>query len=684
MSTENQTQANNDLTRPSTFPTGPSPGNDDKDRWPSRTAFYLAALGSAVGFGNVWRFPALVKDYGGGAFFIPFLLALFFVGLPVLILEISLGQYHQSGNVSVFGSFHARFRGVGIASVACAYVLVVYYSILLAWVCRAFFQSWGEEAPWSDEGVTGEQAVSYFYGDIIGMSTLGEDLRPTRVVWPNVGYSALVWLCIFACLAFGMKWTGRVAYITMGLPIVLLFLFLGKAVSLPGAEEGIQEYIGKFDVSVLTERPDVWSTAVSQVFFSLSICFGTMTAYGASCPRGEPAFMNSVVVGISDLLFSFLSGFAVFAALGHLSYVSGVPVNEVPYSGFSLVFGTWPVVFGTLQGGEHWVRLLFFDLFLLGIDSAFSILEGPVTVAMDWLSYNPSRKIPKWQVVGVFTISTYLLSFIYATDAGLIFLDTVDFYINFVLLMIGFFETFGAGWVYGIEDQIRSLGAPMVAAYLLTNFTSIFVACGLWFGLKDNAVWGGFLGLFLVWFTGILVVFFMMRQKMAEESDKWTWSSIIYELCFSNVFAMRNELVDIVGYIPRLWALGLKYFIPQILLILFINLARSTNEDGELLLGHYGGYVTWPFQVLGMLCVAWVFIILLVGFASPGLFERADVSARVKQIQKTYHEADSTSVAGVDTTHKTTMEQTQDAKSANSAEGGSNNEEAEVTGEENA
>jgi len=79
-------------------------------------------------------------------------------------------------------------------------------------------------------------------------------------------------------------------------------------------------------------------------------------------------------------MFSFISGFAVFAALGHLSYVSGIPVNDIPYAGFSLVFGTWPVVFGQLTGGEHWVRLLFVDLFLLGIDSAFSILEGPITV----------------------------------------------------------------------------------------------------------------------------------------------------------------------------------------------------------------------------------------------------------------------------------------------------------------
>ena len=107
-----------------------------RERWNSRIGFYLAAVGSAVGSGNVWRFPQLAKDFGGGAFFIPYLLAFFLVGLPTLILEISLGQVYQSGNVGVFGKMHARYRGVGVAAVLCGFTLVTYYSMILAWVCN--------------------------------------------------------------------------------------------------------------------------------------------------------------------------------------------------------------------------------------------------------------------------------------------------------------------------------------------------------------------------------------------------------------------------------------------------------------------------------------------------------------------------------------------------------------------
>ena len=186
-----------------------------------------------------------------------------------------------------------------------------------------------------------------------------------------------------------------------------------------------------------------------------------MTSYGSHCPRGEPALLNSFVIGISNSMFSILSGFAVFAAMGHLAHLedkvraglfvsfvcntnyivfcggclcemyieSSKPrtlispflfekdVNEIPYAGFSLVFGTWPVVFGTFPGGEHWVRLLFFNLFLLGIDSAFSILEGPLTVVLDYFDKN-EVPAPKWKVAGIFCILAYVLALLIYGEFG--------------------------------------------------------------------------------------------------------------------------------------------------------------------------------------------------------------------------------------------------------------------------
>ena len=210
-----------------------------------------------------------------------------------------------------------------------------------------------------------------------------------------------------------------------------------------------------------------------------------MTAFGSYCDKREPVTFNSVVIACCNSIFSFLSGFAVFASLGHLANLEGVGVTELDFAGFSLVFGTWPVVFGTLPGGEHWVRLLFFDLFLLGIDSGFGLLEGSLTAAADTVYFSKWSKAP---LAGILCGVGFLFSLIYCTDAGLNFLDVVDYYINFVMLLVGFFETFAAGWIYGLEDQIEKFGSRIVLSYFLTNFASVFFASILWFAIPEPSV----------------------------------------------------------------------------------------------------------------------------------------------------------------------------------------------------
>ena len=186
----------------------------------------------------------------------------------------------QSGDVGVFGSINKRCRGVGLSAVICGFIVTSYYVPLLSWVVRSFFETFGKMAGnWVD--VSGADAGDYFFNDIVGMDTLDDDLKPTRVVWENFFYLVLSWCCIGLCIAFGIKWTGRIAYFTMGLPILLLLVFFVRAVTLENASEGIKSYIGKWDMSVLSEQPEVWSTAVSQIFFSLGTTFGIMTAFGS-------------------------------------------------------------------------------------------------------------------------------------------------------------------------------------------------------------------------------------------------------------------------------------------------------------------------------------------------------------------------------------------------------------------
>lgn len=499
-------------------------------------------------------------------------------------------------------------------------MLVTYYSMLIAWVLHAFFDTFSADSLWQQEPgtITTDQAKEYFENEILGLSTVGEDMLPTRMVWANVGYSALTWLIVFLCIAWGIKTTGRITYFTLGFPILMLFIFLGRSVTLEGADYGIQKYL-QADFSTLIEHPEVWPKAVSQTFFSLSVTFGIMTAYGSHCKRDEPALLNSCVIAASNFMYEFIAGFAVFATLGHLAWYQGVDISQLDIAGFGLLFSSWPVILGMLPAGIHWIRLLFFMMFTLGIDSAFSFNEGFLIILCDTAFF---KGVPKWKISTAITVLSFFFSLMYATDAGYYFFDTMDYYINFVMILVGAFECFSAGWVYNIEEQIDALGAQIVFTNMAVTFGSVTFACILWFSLdNDSAVWAGFLGFFLFYGIGMLYTGYLMKKKIQEESlGSWAFRSMIYDLLFRNMMDLREDLSGVVGSLPIIWAALIKFFIPPVLLVLFA-MGCDAESGGTKIFSHYAGYPAAPYQILGVLVVVFALFILLSSFVAPKLFE---------------------------------------------------------------
>jgi hypothetical protein len=269
--------------------------------------------------------------------------------------------------------------------------------------------------------------------------------------------------------------------------------------------------------------------------------------------------------------------------------------------------------------GIHWVRLLFFDLFLLGIDSAFAFQEAFITVLKDTVYF---EHIPRWHLSLGLCVVGYLFSLIYCTDAGLNFLDVIDFYINFVMIIVGFFEAFGGAWAYNMVDQMEMLGKGAVLSFLIANFGAVFLACGLWFGLNDNQVWAGFVGGLAFYGAGVAVSGYFLKKTLAADTEnKWTMRALWYELYMGNIMHLKNRIEPVIGYVPYLWCVLMKHIIPQLLIILFINLARSDNGEGDPIFGGYGGYVPWPFQVLGILTFCFAVFVVIVGLGFPALYE---------------------------------------------------------------
>jgi len=469
-----------------------------REQWENRPAFILAAVGAAVGFGNVWRFPSLVYKYGGGAFFVPYLLAMVIVGIPLLIHEIAMGQHLQKSDVGVQHHLNKHTKGVGVGSVLAGFLVVTYYVPMISWCIRAFLESFGSmRNDWED--ISGSDATTYFYHEVIGQYTLDEDQKPTRIVIGNVIYLGLTWVLVGSCLSFGLKWTGRVAYATMGLPVLMLFILLVRALTLPGASDGVHQYFGEWDLSILVKEPEIWSMAASQIFFSIGVAFGVMTAFGSHCDKNAPAVENAFIIAVANSAFSILSGVCLFGVMG---YMTSQEADFRVYGGPSLLFGVYPAALSTIPGGLYWVRFLFFNLILLGLDSAFAMVEAVASVVSD---SQYGHVVSKQKVVAAICGIGFLGGLLYTTDAGLLFLDTVDFYVNFAVLFLGFCKALSAGWIYGMKKQVQNLGDRwnIVYAYFCTTFGSFVFASLVWFGVKGETFWLGFLSLVLIYGSGV-------------------------------------------------------------------------------------------------------------------------------------------------------------------------------------
>jgi hypothetical protein len=252
------------------------------------------------------------------------------------------------------------------------------------------------------------------------------------------------------------------------------------------------------------------------------------------------------------------------------------------------------------------------------MDSAFAFLEAFSTVLHDTVYF---KDTPKWKLLLAPTIVGWLCSILYCTDAGLNFLDVIDFYINFVMIIVGFFEAFGSGWAYGMVNQMELIGTAPVVSYVCANFLCVFVACGLWFGVDiENAAWSGFAGLICTYLAGMAVTAHFLKARLAQD-DQYTWKSIWWELGFGNVIRLRDRIRPMIGPVPFVWCFLIKQFIPHVLIILFINLARSDNGSGDPIFGGYGGYEDKPFQILGILTFIFALVCFLVGAIFPKLYE---------------------------------------------------------------
>lgn len=452
-----------------------------REHWSSRSAFIFAAIGSAVGIGNAWRFPGQVYSNGGGAYLIPYLIFVAILGIPLLIMEISFGKKMQLSAPLALGRIHKRLEWLGWFATIASFVIVTYYAVVVSWVFNYMYHSF--TMAWSGD------SANFFTNNVLNLSASPGELGGFS--FPAVIGLVLTWLCVVFVLRKGIKTMSKVVKWTVILPVFFLVVMLIVGLSLPGSSQGISYYINP-DWSALGDV-NVWMNALTQVLYSLSILFAIMIVYGSFLPQKANVTRDAIVIGISDALISLLAGFVVFSILGYLSASTGTPISEMDYKGVFLVFVTYPQALAMIPGGpvlQAISSLLFFvTLFLLAIDSIFSIVEATSSAIADKFRIKPKK------AMFLCCIASFAVGLLYTTKAGLYWLDIVDYFVNgFNLLIIGIFETIAIGWMFGARklrlyinetctfkvgkfwDIVIRYIAPMIFLFLAFSFLIVNIS----------------------------------------------------------------------------------------------------------------------------------------------------------------------------------------------------------------
>ena len=405
-----------------------------RPQWRTRTGFILAALGSAVGLGNVWRFSYLCYKNGGGAFLIPYLIALFVVGIPLMILELGIGHKMRGSSPMSLAKVNPHWEWCGWWAVICAmYGIMLYYSVIISWCLRYVFFSFN--LAW------GNDPNDFFFNQFLQLSSGPFDFGDIRasIIFALIFVWFFSWLIVFFGVQKGVE---RANKIFMPVLFVLIAVLVIWSVNLEGAAEGLKVYL-RPDFAML-RNPQIWIDAFSQIFFTLSLAFGIMIAYASYLPRKADIVKDAMIICVGNCAFSFFAGFAVFGTLGYMAVTTNQPVSEVVKETIGLAFVTYPQAISLMPAFANLFGVVFFGaLVIAGLSSAVSLVEAFSSAIIDKFHYS------RGSVVSVVCITGFVGSIIFTAKSGLYWIDIVDHFItHYGLVAIGILECFIIGWVF--------------------------------------------------------------------------------------------------------------------------------------------------------------------------------------------------------------------------------------------
>lgn len=504
--------------------------SEKRDVWKSRRGFIFAAIGAAIGLGNLWRFPFQAYKNGGGAFFLPYAVALFTCAIPLMILEYTYGRRVKGGSIKAFANLGKKWEWLGWIQVMIPIVVMMFYSVIIS-ISIIFMV-------WSVGHMLGIVNWMSDPGSIMGMIVGGGENAfdfSAGVSKYLLSFVIIVWIANWLIVRNGISnGIEKMSKVFVPLLIIMMISFMIKTLTLDGAVLGLNALFTPDFSKIL--NPGIWVAAYSQVFFSTTLAVGVMIAYGSYLDDKSDIVNNSFITVLSNASFDLIAGITVFSTLGFLVKTTGVDFNSFG-NGAGVAFIAFPIAISTMTSNtvlQGFIGLLFFfSLFIAGLSSSISMLESFSTAALDKFS------IDRKTMVGYISCVGFIGSVFFSTYAGFNYiLDIVDVHISgYLITTVGLFEAVLISYYYGVEKirldaneysdfkvgksfniLIKYFSPFLLGLTVITNYIDVFkktteldplqMKANLLFG------WGG-----LILMAIASTVFFLKKWKIKDDKE---------------------------------------------------------------------------------------------------------------------------------------------------------------------
>jgi NSS family neurotransmitter:Na+ symporter len=481
----------------------------ESQQWSGQIGFIISAIGSAVGLGNIWRFPGVAYANGGGAFMIPYLFALVTAGIPILFLDYVIGHRFRGSAPLAFRRIKSWFEPLGWFQVMICFFIGLYYAAILAWAASYFVFSF--TTAW------GEDPGGFFYGEFLQLPDV-----PTVTLQPVFGVLiplAIVWVASIVVLGLGVaKGVEKANVVFIPVLVVAFVVLVVRSLFLPGATEGLNALFTPNFAALL--KPDVWIAAYGQIFFSMSIAFGIMITYSSYRKRKSNQTGPGLVVAFANSSFELLAGIGVFSALGFMAYTSNQSfadfAAESNITGPALSFITFPKIISQMPGGGFFGALFFGSLLAAGFTSMVSITQVISSAFQDKFSMSPARaSVTTGSVMAVISLV------LFGTTSALYVLDIVDNWANNIgIVFSAIMMTLGCFWVVRKQREF---------IYHLSSLSTF----------KVGRIWS----LLLTWLAPLLLGYMFIQVTVGIFFDGYGG----YPAWMINVFGWGQSIICLVA-----------------------------------------------------------------------------------------------------------------------------------------